>query len=183
MKKTELARSLGISRQMVYRLMNKGMPADNLETALNWRRHNINLFMSKHGRVDGNTGIKTQQDSKLYDQLQETVASMELDLEVTDAKLLYRNARAVKEKYLALRIAAEYEKLVGSLVSKSETERFLFELAREFRDGLTACARMLSPEIAGKNDIAEIEAILSTEFRRLPKNFADAIASRKTNKD
>ena len=183
MKKTELARGLGISRQMVYKLMDKGMPADSLESAIAWRRSNINLFMSRHGRIDGNTGIKDQQDHQTCNQLQEAVANMELDFEVTDAKLLYRNARAMKEKNLALLAATEYEKMIGSLVSKVETERFLFELGREFRDGLTACARRLSPEIAGKTDIVEIESILNIEFRRLLQNFADTITSRKMNFD
>lgn len=58
MNKTELARDLGISRQMVYKLMKKGMPADNLEAARAWRKRNINLFMSKNGRIDGNSGTK-----------------------------------------------------------------------------------------------------------------------------
>lgn len=183
MKKTELARGLDISRQMVCKLMDKGMPTHSLESALTWRKRHINLFMAKNSRIDGNSGIKKQYDYLPYNKLETDVANMQLDLEVNDAKRLYRNARAMKEKYLALRAAAEYEKLIGSLVSKPGTERFLFELAREFRDGLTACARRLSPEIANKQDIAEIETILNTEFKQLLKNFADAIASRKTNID
>lgn len=183
MKKTQLARDLGISRQIVYRLRDKGMPVDSLEAARDWRKRHINVFMSKDGRIDDNSGTKKQYDYLPYNQLEADVANMQLDLEVNDAKQLYRNARAMKEKYLALRAAAEYEKLIGSLVSKPGIERFLFELAREFRDGLTACARRLSPEIAGKTDIAEIESILDAEFRQLLKNFADAIASRKINID
>ena len=58
MKKTELAHGLGISRQMVYKLMKEGMPTDSLEAARAWRKRNINLFMSKDGRIDGNSGIK-----------------------------------------------------------------------------------------------------------------------------
>ncbi|MBA3756574.1 MAG: hypothetical protein H0X02_10250 [Nitrosomonas sp.] len=41
MQKTELARSLGISRQMVYKLRDKGMPIDNLLSAIAWRKRNI----------------------------------------------------------------------------------------------------------------------------------------------
>ena len=49
-----LARSLGLSRQMVYKLANQGMPIDTLESAVAWRNKNINPFTSKALRIDGN---------------------------------------------------------------------------------------------------------------------------------
>ncbi len=57
---SDLARSLGISRQMVYKLANQGMPTDNLEAAVEWRKRNINPFRSKALRIDGNKGVKYQ---------------------------------------------------------------------------------------------------------------------------
>ncbi|HBV22066.1 MAG TPA: hypothetical protein DEF07_10170 [Nitrosomonas sp.] len=139
--------------------------------------------MAKHNRIDGNSGIRKQCNDQSYNQLHSDVATIQLDLEVCDAKLLYRNARTMKEKALALRAAVEYEKRIGSLISKALVEKFVFELVREFRDGLTACACRLSPEIAGKTDIAEIEAILNEEHRQLLNNFANTIASRKTTSE
>lgn len=53
-----LARSLGLSRQIVYKLRDKGMPIDNIESAIEWRKRNINPFKSKELRIDGNTGVK-----------------------------------------------------------------------------------------------------------------------------
>jgi len=53
-----LARSLDLSRQMVYKLRDKGMPIDNIESANEWRKSNINPFRSKALRIDGNTGVK-----------------------------------------------------------------------------------------------------------------------------
>ncbi|GJL73972.1 hypothetical protein [Nitrosomonas sp.] len=58
MKKTELAHGMGISRQMVYKLIKQGMPVDSLEAARAWRKRNIYLFMSKDGRIGGNSGMK-----------------------------------------------------------------------------------------------------------------------------
>lgn len=55
-----LARSLGLSRQMVYKLRDKGMPTDNVQVAVEWRKRNIDLFRSKALRIGGNTGIKYQ---------------------------------------------------------------------------------------------------------------------------
>lgn len=60
MKISELSRSLGISRQMTYRLKNQGMPTDSLEAAIAWRKRNIDPFRSKMGRIGGNTGVKYQ---------------------------------------------------------------------------------------------------------------------------
>lgn len=54
---TDLARSLGLSRQMVYKLRDKGMPIDNIESANEWRRTSINPFRSKSLRIDGNKGV------------------------------------------------------------------------------------------------------------------------------
>ena len=53
-----LARSLGLSRQMIYKLRDKGMPIDNLASAKVWRASNINPFRSKALRIDGNKGVK-----------------------------------------------------------------------------------------------------------------------------
>ncbi|MBA3755191.1 MAG: hypothetical protein H0X02_02710 [Nitrosomonas sp.] len=55
---SSLARSLGLSRQMVYKLANQGMPTDSVESALAWRKTNIDPFRSKALRIDGNKGVK-----------------------------------------------------------------------------------------------------------------------------
>ena len=47
MSKSELARNIGISRQMIYKLMAKGMPIDDLESALAWRKHHLNPRKTK----------------------------------------------------------------------------------------------------------------------------------------
>ena len=60
MKVSDLSRSLGISRQMTYRLKNQGMPTDSLEAAITWRKRNIDPFKSKSGRIGGNSGTKYQ---------------------------------------------------------------------------------------------------------------------------
>ncbi len=56
-----LTRNLGLSRQMVYELRDKGMPTDNMEVAVAWRkRKSIDPFRSKALRIDGNKGVKYQ---------------------------------------------------------------------------------------------------------------------------
>lgn len=58
MKKAVLARQLGISRQMVYRLEQRGMPTTNVQAARVWRSKNLEPAMTKKHRIDGNTGTR-----------------------------------------------------------------------------------------------------------------------------
>ncbi|SFE41359.1 hypothetical protein [Nitrosomonas sp. Nm166] len=51
MNKTELARALGVSRQAIYRLIEKGMPIDSVESAKQWRKRNLNPYKTKEYRV------------------------------------------------------------------------------------------------------------------------------------
>ena len=53
-----LARSLNLSRQMVYKLAKQGMPVDSLEAAIAWRRKTLHPFQTKSGRFGGNRGVK-----------------------------------------------------------------------------------------------------------------------------
>ena len=100
------------------------------------------------------------------------VNSTQLDLEIDDADILFRNARALKEKAAALQAAAEHEKFVGSLVEKEVVEKIVFERARQFRDGVMACSRRIAPDVIGKESIQEIEALIQKELRAMLEQFA-----------
>jgi len=54
----ELSQLLGISRQMILRLRKRGMPCDSLESAIEWRRQNLDVTQTKNWRIDGNSGVK-----------------------------------------------------------------------------------------------------------------------------
>ena len=58
MKVSDLAQHLGISRQMAYRHIARGMPCDSLESAIQWRRRNLDVTQTKSWRIDGNLGVK-----------------------------------------------------------------------------------------------------------------------------
>ena len=111
-------------------------------------------------------------NEKSFDDLKDDVNSTQLDLETQNAKDLFDNARALREKSAALQAAAEHEKFMGTLVSLEKIEKILFERSRQCRDGLMTSARSMAPIIAGKQDIAEIENFLTQEYRRLLENFA-----------
>ena len=100
------------------------------------------------------------------------VKSTQLDLETDDAEVLFRNARALREKAAALQAAAEHEKFVGTLVEKEVVEKIVFERARQFRDGVMACSRRIAPDVIGKESIQEIEALIQKELRAMLEQFA-----------
>lgn len=58
MKTSELAEKLGISQQMCNRLKKRGMPCNSLQSAIEWRKRNLDLTQTKLWRIDGNQGVK-----------------------------------------------------------------------------------------------------------------------------
>lgn len=55
-----LAQQLSISIQMVNKLKRRGMPCDSLESAIEWRRRNLDVTQTRSWRIDGNSGVKRQ---------------------------------------------------------------------------------------------------------------------------
>ncbi len=177
METKELAKQLGISHQLGNRYRRQGMPTDSLESAIAWRKANINPFRSKTGRINGNRGRKptsteTVEVSSDMALLLHEVNNTQLDLETTDADLLFKNSRALREKSVALQAEAERQKFIGELVLKADVEKIVFERSRQFRDGLLSLSRRLAPELVGRDDISSIENQLNQEFRQILVHFA-----------
>lgn len=183
MKITELAKHLGISRELLHRHIKRGCPTDSVESALLWRSKNLDHTQTKQGRITGNSGgKKSKQDSQINDteeaissdmaELLHNVNETQLDLDGSDADVLYKNARALREKACALQAAAEHEKFIGELVEKAVVEKILFERARQFRDGVTATSRRIAPLIAGKESLKEIETMIDKELSYMLDQFA-----------
>lgn len=179
---TELAKRIGISRELLHRHIKRGCPTDSLESAQEWRAKNLDLTQTKEGRITGNSGgKKSKQDSQNNEteiissdmaELVHKVNESQLDLETTNADELFKNARALKEKASALQAAAEHEKFIGSLVERSVVEKIIFERGRQFRDGVVVCSRRIAPDVIGKESITEIEAIIQKELRVMLEQFA-----------
>lgn len=96
----------------------------------------------------------------------------QLDLETDDADVLFKNARALREKAVSLQAAAEHEKFIGNLIDRESVDKIIFERARQFRDGLITCSRRLSPELSIETDMPKIESILMNEFRLMLDKFS-----------
>lgn len=67
MRTSDLAKELGISVQMCNRLKKRGMPCDSLQSAIEWRKRNLDITQTKSWRIDGNQGVKPVSTETLRD--------------------------------------------------------------------------------------------------------------------
>ena len=132
----------------------------------------LNATMKLHGVFRNRQAAQEKEElEKPIEELKTEVNSTQLDLETQDAETLFRNAKALKEKAMALQVAAEHEKFIGSLVEREQVEKLIFERGRQFRDGLVSMSRRIAPQIAGNTDIPEIEKIIANEVRSTLEDF------------
>lgn len=179
--KSEYAKYKGVSKPMVSKWWKDGrlvMTPDEKFVLVNESDARIKLTASLNGSFyDQKAKVERENINKIIEEkglteLTAEVSYQQLDLETDDADVLFKNARALKEKASALQAAAEHAKFVGELVARDHVEKIVFELARQFRDGLLTCSRRIAPEISGKDDVKQIEDILYKEFRLLLDNFS-----------
>lgn len=83
----------------------------------------------------------------------------------------FQNARTVKEKYLALQAKLDYEVSSGSLIEWEKVEKVISERGMHFKDGLLLMSRKIAPLIVGKDDVREIELIITKEIKAIIEEF------------
>lgn len=180
MTRTEYAKYKGVSKPMVskwlsdnrlilsdcgkYIMVRESDARIKLTSSLN------NSFYDQVAKSE-REAINKDIEDKGIKELSQEVSYQQLDLETEDAETLFRNARALKEKAAALQAAAEHEQFIGALVLREHVDKVIFERGRQFRDGLLSVSRRIAPEIAGINDIKQIESTLNSEFRSVLDSF------------
>ncbi|MBS0497066.1 MAG: hypothetical protein JSR51_05375 [Proteobacteria bacterium] len=183
MTKTELAKKLGISRQMLYKLVDLGMPLD-LQAATEWRSKKLDFFKTKAGRIDGNSGGRavsipsvsneTTGDTRSLEELQAAVDSAsQLNLDGTDADELYKNSRALKEKAQALAAKLELDLASGNVVVRDDVHKAAFEASRKLRDNLHSLCKQAAPNVIGMTAPEAIETYLRDEVDRMLQEFIE----------
>lgn len=90
---------------------------------------------------------------------------------ITTSSNSFQNIRTVKEKYLALQAKLDYEVSSGSLVEWEKVEKVISERGMHFKDGLLLMSRKIAPLIAGKDDVQEIELIITKEIKAIIEEF------------
>lgn len=179
--KSEYAKYKGVSKPMVSKWWKDGrlvMTPDEKFVLVNESDARIKLTASLNGSFyDQKAKVERENINKIIEEkglteLTAEVSYQQLDLETDDADVLFKNARALREKAVALQAAAEHEKFIGELVPRYHVEKIVSERTRQFRDGLLTCSRRIAPEISGREDVKQIEDILYKELRFQLNNFS-----------
>ena len=84
-------------------------------------------------------------------------------------------ARAVKEKYSALKAKAEYETMIGNLVPREDVDAAMRFIGGAVRAAFDVFPDQTSPLVAPVTDLAEIHETLSQACRDALHGIGDAI--------
>jgi len=178
--RTEYAKYKGVSKQMVSKWIRDNrlvLTADGKFILVNESDARIKLTASLNGSFYDRKAKEEKEiinkiiEEKGLTELTEEVNYHQLDLDTEDADVLFKNARALREKASALQAAAEHQRFIGSLIEREQVEKLIFERGRQFRDGLMSMSRRIAPQIAGNTDITQIEKIIAGEVRGTLEDF------------
>ena len=133
----------------------------------------LNKTMKMHGVFRNRQAEKDKiKPPESFEELNEEVSESQLDLDTQDADVLFKNAKALREKAAAMQGAADYEKSIGKLVERDIVEKIIFERSRQFRDGVSAASKRLAPLIIGNETLKEIEKIIDDELQHMLDKFS-----------
>jgi hypothetical protein len=90
----------------------------------------------------------------------------------SDGASQYTEARAERERYVALRAQLEYEQRAAKLVNIHEVQAEVFNAFRELRDRVLNVPDRVSALLASESDPAKINQILAAEIRSALQEFA-----------
>lgn len=82
------------------------------------------------------------------------------DLDVADASVGYQEARAIREKFLALEAKRAYEVAIGELRDAKEVEGLAAAAMTELRIRLENLATSLAPSLVGHDDELQVRILL-----------------------
>lgn len=77
----------------------------------------------------------------------------------------YSEARARRERAEAEEAEMRTAKMRGAMLMREDVDRAIFEIGRELRDRLTACARRMAAEVASITTAEGCESVIEREHR------------------
>jgi hypothetical protein len=93
----------------------------------------------------------------------------------------YNEARTRRERAEADEAEMRTAKMRGAMVMREDVDRAMFEIGRELRDRLMACARRIAAEVASVNTAEGCEAVIEREHRivleLLVTNFREKVGA------
>lgn len=163
MTKQELAQALGISSSMVSRLSKRGMPVDSVDRAKRWRRRHLEPGRTKGVRFDPAAADQTGADAPAA----VTASAPEAQAEYQAAFNEYSDARATKERYLALAAQRDYLISEGKLIDAEWVNGVATLYGSAVRQGMEQLpfTAALKIEAVSSASEATIKAILLDEIR------------------
>ena len=87
----------------------------------------------------------------------------------------YQAARAVKEKYAALKAKADYETQIGNLIRREDVEAAFRAVGGAVRAALDVMPDQVAPVIAPVTDLEDAHALLTEASRNILNGVHDAI--------
>lgn len=94
----------------------------------------------------------------------------------------YAHLRARREEADAQIAEMNAAKMKGTMLMRQDVDRAMFEIGREIRDRLTACARRIAAEVASINTAEGCESVVDREHRivleLLASTFREKIGTR-----
>lgn len=166
MTQTEFARALGVNKSYVTRLKQAGRLVldDSGMVAVAESKRRIRETESPH-RDDVRARHAAARGGAAADAGDKVGAT-------------FQQARAVKERYLALQAKADYERGIGKLVETDAVRHAGADLGAHLRTTLENLPHQLAPELAAIADPARIQALLAERMELVLNEIAERIAER-----
>lgn len=167
----------GISRQMVFKHKQAGMPVTSIDAAVSWYRA-LDISRTKAGRID-NAATPAREPAQHLDDRPAESAEASKPGDADEHALAFRAARTERERTRADREALELARLRGKLVDADEAARLAFTAFRVVRDYFENIAPRIG---AAAHSVArsggslfEVEQLIAGEIRTTLSAAASAI--------
>lgn len=161
---TEIASALGLAKSRITAMKKMGCPVSSIQAAKAWHSQNIMSTKSWGDELGG--GSIEELDAGAAEKPEGQSEAVLKD---------YQNAKALNEKYKALKCKLEYELLNGTMVNADEARLFAADLGATVRSSLEALPDRLAPELVSMPDMESIRAVLVESFEQVLNDLADKI--------
>ena len=172
---TKLAAALGISKGQVSKLVKRGMPADSVEAAIQWRDDNLRPEWRKGADrpvtekdVEPEVRCQVRHDAP-FDAADSEPAERP---EGQSDNQTYWAAKARREATLADLADIELAKARGSLVEIEAVRQWLQSSSRMLRDMILSVPNRIAAQLVATDDVGAAQRMMRDELRGVLEQFS-----------
>ena len=92
----------------------------------------------------------------------------------------YQAARAVKEKYAALKARADYEQQIGDLIAREDVDNAMKFVGATVRGEMEVLPDQLAPLVAPVSSMEEVHTLIAEACRNVLVRLGEAIERQQT---